>query len=69
MGEAVVRCNRCGSTDVYWMTLISQREARFQHAISADEKWLKANKPQLYSTSGGKHVCPIDDSAFNAVED
>jgi hypothetical protein len=56
-----VRCSRCGSTDVYWMTVINRREARFQHAISADAKWLEANKPRLYSTSGGEHVCPIDD--------
>jgi hypothetical protein len=63
-----VRCNRCGATDVYWMTVLGRREAKFHAKQSKNPTFLKLAKAQLFNTSGGKHVCPIQDN-FQALDD
>lgn len=62
------RCNRCGATDVFWLTVLSKDEAQFL-AESTEGRSLALAKPQLCNDTGGRHVCPIDDSDFDVVPD
>lgn len=59
-----VKCNRCGATDVYWMTVLPRREAEFIAKRHRKPLALKLASARLFNVSGGEHRCPVSDDAF-----
>lgn len=51
-----VRCKFCGSTDVYWMTVLGRKEADFL-AKNGTPRALHLAKAHLYNLAGGEHNC------------
>jgi len=62
-----VRCERCGATNVYWMTVMGRREAEFTAKANHNPLILKLAKAKLYNIDGGAHVCPVTADAFSEV--
>lgn len=57
----VVRCKTCGSTDVYWMTCTSRREAEFISQSTGNKLALRLATARLFDIKGGEHQCKPDD--------
>jgi hypothetical protein len=62
-GDAVgqVRCKTCGSTDVYWMTATTRREAEFISQATGNKLAMRLATARLFDINGGEHECKTAD--------
>lgn len=69
MNDEIVKCKRCGATDLYWITVMGRREAEFISKANKKPLVLKLAKAKLYNVDGSEHVCPIATNNFGPVEE
>lgn len=55
-------CRVCGSTDVYWMSVLSRAEAGWL-TDNGTPRAAALGKPKLFNLSGGEHNCRTGASA------